>query len=121
VRTFPHGHVLAVLGTLKRVGLESILASRPARERSLVIAMIVARILQPASKLATARALQEETGTTSLGLELDLGQDRIGERELYTSLDCLLDRQTRIENKLAGKHLSEGTLILERRTCFRRT
>ena len=112
LRTFPHGHVLAVLGTLKSVGLESILASRPARQRSLVIAMIVARILQPASKLATARALQEETATTSLGLELGLGQDRIGERELYGALDWLLDRQTRIENKLAGKHLSEGTLIL---------
>ena len=112
VRTFPHGHVLAVLGTLTSVGLESILASRPARERSLVIAMIVARILQPASKLATARALQEETATTSLGLELGLGQDRIGERELYGALDWLLERQTRIENKLAGRHLSEGTLIL---------
>jgi Transposase DDE domain len=112
VRTLPHGHVLAALGTLTSVGLESILASRPSRERSLVIAMIVARILQPASKLATARALQEETATTSLGLELGLGQERIGERELYIALDWLLERQTRIENKLARKHLSEGTLIL---------
>jgi hypothetical protein len=112
VRTFPHGHALAALGTLKSVGLESILASRPARQRSLVIAMIVARILQPASKLATARALQEETATTSLGLELGLAQDRISERELYGALDWLLERQTRIENKLAEKHLSEGTLIL---------
>src|SRR6516162_9928980 len=112
VRTFPHGHVLAVLGTLTSVGLESILASRPARERSLVIAMIVARILQPASKLATARALQEETATSSLGLELGLGQERIDEHELYAALDWLLERQSRIENKLARKHLSEGTLVL---------
>ena len=74
--------------------------------------MIVARILQPASKLATARSLQEETATTSLGLELDLGQERIDEQELYGALDWLLERQTRIENKLARKHLSEGTLIL---------
>jgi transposase len=74
--------------------------------------MIVARILQPASKLATARSLQEETATTSLGLELSLGPERIGEQELYGALDWLLERQTRIENKLAGKHLSEGTLIL---------
>ena len=59
-------------GTLTSLGLESILASRPSRERSLVIAMLVARILQPASKLATARSLQEETATTSLGLELVL-------------------------------------------------
>jgi transposase len=112
VRTFPHGHVLAVLGTLASLDLEAILASRPSRERSLVIAMLVARILQPASKLATARSLQEETATTSLGLELSLGQERIGEQELYGALDWLLERQTRIENKLAGKHLSEGTLIL---------
>ena len=112
VRTLPHGHVLAVLRTLERAGLEAILASRAARERSLVIAMIVARVLQPASKLATARALQEETATTSLGLELGLGQERIGEQELYSALDWLLERQTRIENKLARKHLSEGTLIL---------
>ena len=112
VRTFPHGHVLAVLGMLRSLGLESILASRPSRQRSLVIAMIVARILQPASKLATARSLQEETATTSLGLELSLGPERIGEQELYGALDWLLERQTRIENKIAGKHLSEGTLIL---------
>jgi Transposase DDE domain len=112
IRTFPHGHVLAVLGTLESVDLDAILASRPSRERSLVIAMIVARILRPASKLATARALQEETATTSLGLELDLRQERIGEQELYGALDWVLERQTRIENKLAQKHLFEGTLIL---------
>jgi transposase len=112
VRTFPHGHVAAVLGTLKNVGLDCVLASRPSREHSLVIAMIVARILRPASKLATARALQEETATTSLGVELDLGTERISEQELYGALDWLLERQTRIENKLAGKHLSEGTLVL---------
>jgi transposase len=112
LRTFPHGHVVAVLGTLKKLGLEAILASRPSRERSLVIAMIVARILEPASKLATARALQEETATTSLGLELGLEQERIDEQELYIALDWLLKRQSRIENKLARQHLSEGTLIL---------
>jgi hypothetical protein len=83
---------LATLGTLQRLGLESHLASRPSRERSLVVAMIVARILQPASKLATARALQEETATTSLVVELDLGPDRIEEQELYDALDWLLAR-----------------------------
>jgi hypothetical protein len=112
LRTFPHGHVLAALGTLQRLDLESILGSRPSRERTLVVAMIVARILQPASKLATARALQEETATTSLAIELGLGSDRIEERELYEALDWLLARQTRIENKLANKHLYEGTLVL---------
>jgi transposase len=112
LRTFPHGHVLAALGTLQRLDLELILGSRPSRQRTLVVAMIVARILQPASKLATARALQEETATTSLAIELGLGSDRIEERELYEALDWLLARQTRIENKLAHKHLNEGTLVL---------
>jgi hypothetical protein len=112
LRTFAHGHVLAALGTLQRLDLESILGSRPSRERTLVVAMIVARILQPASELATARVLQEETATTSLAIELGLGSDRIEERELYEALDWLLARQTRIENKLANKHLYDGTLVL---------
>ena len=104
--------MLAVLGTVRNVGLDAILASRPSRERSLVIAMIVARILRPVSKLATARSLQEETATTSLGVELNVGKERISEQELYGVLDWLLERQTRIENKLARKHLSEGILVL---------
>jgi transposase len=110
VRTLPHGHVAATLGTLKGLELEDVLASRPCRERSLVIAMIVARIIQPASKLATARALEDETATTSLGIELDL--DAVTETELYGALDWLLERQTRIETKIAKKHLSDGTLVL---------
>lgn len=109
-RTFPHGHVAAVLGTLKNLDLEQILASRPGRERSLVVAMIVARVLQPASKLATNRALQAETATTSLGLELELGS--VAQDELYAALDWLVERQKRIETKLAHKHLAEGTLVL---------
>lgn len=110
IRTLPHGHVAAVWGMLKKVGLEDLLASRPSRERSLVVAMIVARILQPASKLATTRALQEETATTSLGHELELGS--VHEDELYEALDWLLEHQTRIETKLAHKHLADGTLVL---------
>jgi hypothetical protein len=109
LRSLPHGHVRAVLGSLQNLGLDRLLASR---ERSLVVAMIVTRILQPASKLATARALQDETATSSLGLELGLGPDPIAEQELYAALDWLRQRQSRIENKLAKKHLSEGTLIL---------
>jgi hypothetical protein len=90
VRSFPNGHVLAALGMLTSVGLDSILASRSSRESRLVIAMIVARILQPASKLATARSLQDETALTSLGL--GLGRERIDEQELYAALDWLLER-----------------------------
>lgn len=110
LRSLPHGHIAAVLGTLKALGLDSLLASRPCRERSLVVAMIVARIVQPASKLATTRALREETATTSLGRELALGT--IEDEELFEALDWLFQRQTRIETKLAKNHLSDGTLVL---------
>lgn len=110
IRSLPHGHVAAVLGTLQRIGLDKIIASRPRRERSVVIAMIVARILHPSSKLASVRALQAETATTSLSLEL--GLEDIAEREVYEALDWLLARQTRIENKLAKRHLHDGTLLL---------
>jgi Transposase DDE domain len=110
LRSFPHGHVAAVLGTLKALDVESVLASRPCRERSLVVAMIVARIVQPASKLATTRALRDETATTSLGRELALGD--IEDEELFEALDWLFERQARIETKLAKSHLSDGTLVL---------
>lgn len=110
LRSYPHGHVAATLGMLKSLGVDTLLASRPDRERSLVVAMIVARILEPASKLATTRALREETATTSLALELGLGT--VEDEELYTALDWLLQRQARIETKLAKKHLSDGTLVL---------
>ena len=110
LRSFPHGHVAAILGSLRNLGLEKVLASRPSRERDLLVAMIVARIVSPASKLATARALQEETATTSLALEL--GLDNVEEKELYAAMDWLLERQRRIETKLAKRHLEDGTLIL---------
>lgn len=110
VRSLPHGHVAAVLGALRQVALESVLGSRSCRERDLVVAMIVGRILQPGSKLAAARGLKEETASSSLASELELGP--IEDKELYEALDWLHARQNRIENKLAGKHLHEGTLVL---------
>jgi transposase len=110
LRSLPHGHVAAVLGTLKFLGVESLLASRPCRERSLVVAMIVARVIQPASKLATARALRDETASMSLGRELELGA--IEDEELFQALDWLFERQARIETKLAKSHLCDGTLVL---------
>lgn len=110
VRSLPHGHVVAVLDTLRAIGLETMLASRACRQRDLIVAMIVARIVQPASKLATARGLKEETASSSLASELHLGS--IEDQELYEALDWLRARQSRIENKLARKHLQDGTLIL---------
>ena len=110
VRTLPHGHVAAVLGSLRDLGVDKLLASRPSRERDLTIGMIVARVISPGSKLATARAFKDETAATSLSLEL--GIEDVHERELYEALDWLGKRQPRIETKLAKRHLADGTLVL---------
>jgi transposase len=110
VRSLPHGHVAAVLGTLRQLALDTIIASTPSRERSLVVSMIVARVLDPRSKLSTANALRPETLRNSLGDVL--GLSTVTEDELYAAMDWLLDRQRRIEDKLAAKHLREGSLVL---------
>ena len=110
VRTLPHGHVAAVLGTLRDLGVDQILASRPSRERDLTMGMIVSRVISPASKLATGRAFKDETASTSLSLEL--GIEDVQDRELYETLDWLGKRQQRIETKLAKRHLADGTLVL---------
>ena len=110
VRSLPHGHVAAVLGTLKKIGLDRMVSSKPCREAQLVIAMLVLRIIAPRSKLANLTGLQPETAQHSLAGELGL-QD-IEKPELYEALDWLLKRQRRIENKLAKRHLTDGTLVL---------
>jgi len=109
-RSLPHGHVAAALGTVRRIGLESDLARSAAPERDLVCALIVARILHPASKLATARGLHEQTASSSLGMLL--GWNPVDEDHLYAAMDWLLSRQARIEDKLAARHLEEGTVVL---------
>ena len=110
VRSLPHGHVAAVLGTLRKIGLDRIITSKPCREAQLVIAMIVLRIIAPGSKLANLNGLQPETAEHTLADELQLHD--IEKPELYEAMDWLLKRQNRIENKLAKKHLAEGTLVL---------
>jgi len=109
-RSLPHGHVAAVLGSLRQLQLDSLLDPRPSRQRDLVIAMIVARILEPASKLATARGLHADTLHHSLGEVLQL--DSADETELYQAMDWLLPRQARLEQQLAQRHLSNGGLVL---------
>ena len=109
-RSLPHGHVAAALGVLRGIGLHKIIASRRCRQRDLAVAMIVARIIDPRSKLATARGLSDETAFTSLGEALGLGE--IDENDLYAAMDWLLARQKRIEAALAGRHLHDGTLVL---------
>jgi transposase len=110
-RSIPHGHVAAALGTLRSLGLEPVLSRSRCPERDLVVALIVARVLAPASKLATCRGLRQETATSSLGSLLNLDHD-INEAQLYAALDWLLTRQSSIENALAKRHLSDGSLVL---------
>src|SRR5246127_1407095 len=86
-RALPHGHVAAVLGTLRNIGLDRMLGPPRNRCRDLVIAMIVARLIAPASKLATARMLDPLTASSSLGEVLGLGP--VDEDELYVALDWL--------------------------------
>ena len=109
-RSLPHGHVAAVLGTLRDIGLDRILGPTGNRPRDLVIAMIVARLIAPASKLATARMLDPATAASSLGDVLGLGA--VDEDELYAAIDWLGERQQAIEKALARKHLRDGTLVL---------
>lgn len=110
VRSLPHGHVAAVLGTARKLGIERLLAARACRERTLVMAMIVARVLRPGSKLATARGLSRQTSGTSLGDSLEL--DEVAGDDLYDAMDWLVGRQPAIEKKLAKRHLEEGSLVL---------
>ena len=110
VRTRPHGHVVAALGTLRRIGLDTLLAARRTPERERVLALIVARILAPRSKLATARGLADETLSSTLG-EL-LGLSACNADELYDAMDWLVPRQAKIEAALAKRHLGERTLAL---------
>jgi len=105
-KTIPHGHVEAVLGTIKKLKLDTIISSKPCFERNLVLAMIIERLIYPCSKLATTRAWN----STSLSMELCV--EDANEDDLYQAMDWLLARQSKIENKLAKKHLEEGSLVL---------
>jgi transposase len=106
LRSLPHGHVEAVLTMMRRLSLETLIASRPSRQRELVLAMIAERLLFPCSKLATTRNWHD----TTLAEELRVGDAT--ENELYTAMDWLLERQTAIETKLAQRHLTDGGLVL---------
>src|SRR5881397_337439 len=101
-----HGHVQAVRIAMKRLDFDTLIASRPCRERDLVRAMVAARILDPDSKLATTRWWHTTT------LAEDLGVADADEDDLYEAMDWLLQRQERIERKLAARHLDENSLAL---------
>jgi transposase len=104
-QSLAHGHVEAILGTIRKLGLDQLIASRRSRERDLAVAMIAERLLHPCSKLATTRLWH----TTTLAEEL--GVSAADEDELYEAMDWLLARQDRIEKKLAARHFSEGCFV----------
>ncbi len=122
-RSLPHGGVAAVVGVIKKLGLHTIVGSRRSAQRERVLAMIAARVLDPASRLALARQLDPATASSTLGEVL--GVEGVTPDQLYTAMDWLLARKERIEKKLARRHLSQGTLLLydvtsiwlEGRTC----
>lgn len=107
VRSLPHGHVAAVLGLARSIGLPALLDRRPSRARELAVALVVARVLAPASKLATAGWLDDTTLARRLGID-----GAADENELYAAMDWLLARQPRIEAALARRHLAPGALVL---------
>ena len=110
-QALPHGHVVAALETARRIGLDRLLPRQgPQRRRDLALALIIARLLEPAAKLATARALDPATASHSMGAVLDLGP--VAARETYSALDWLGRQQGRIEAALARRHLAAGTLVL---------
>jgi len=110
VRALPHGHVAAALGMARQIGLDELLPDGPERQRKLALALIVERLIDPAAKLATARALDETTALNSLGLTLRLGE--VKAKEVYAALDWLGMAQSSIEDGLARRHLHDGTLVL---------
>jgi hypothetical protein len=122
-RSLPHGHVAAVLGTARQLGLDELIDPVPSRHRDLVTAMAVAQVIAPDSKLAIARALREETAASSLGEVLGLGS--CDADDLYAAMDYLAARQDTVQDALAARHLAGGTLVLydvssaafEGRTC----
>jgi hypothetical protein len=109
-RSLPHGHVAAVAGTAARLGIAELIDPAPSRNRDLVCAMLVAAVIAPDSKLATARGLRAETATSSLGEVF--GVSGADEDDLYAAMDWVLARQEAIEERLAARHLANGTLVL---------
>src|SRR6266852_6353494 len=107
IRSLPHGHVAAALGSARKIGLDRLLGPEGNRCRELILALVVSRILDPGSKLAAARALSPDTATSSLGEQLGLGI--VDEDELYSALDWLTVRQPAIEAALAKRHFAGST------------
>lgn len=109
-RSLPHGHVAAVVATLEKLGLPRLLDRQASRRRTLALALVASQVIEPVSKLATARALNPPTAHHSLGTRLGLGT--VHDDELYRAMDWLVERQPQIEQALAKRHLGAGRLVL---------
>lgn len=114
-RSLPHGHVAACLGMMRKLDFTRLIVStakdeQSMRYRDLIAGLIVDRLVAPHSKLGFVRAVNAETATTSLGDVMGLG--KVAEHEVYGALDWLLTQQVRIENALARRHLTGGSLVL---------
>lgn len=103
--TTPHGHVNAILSTMRRIGLDDMIASKPCHERSIVMGLIAERLLHGSSKLAATR----QWHATTLAEELGLAE--VGVNDVYAAMDWLVAGQERIEKKLAGRHLAEESAL----------
>jgi transposase len=110
LRSWPHGHVAAVLGVMRSLGFDRLLSKAGDRTRDLIMALVACRLLEPASKMATARMLHPESAANSLGEALQLGT--VSEDDLYHALDWLVTHQPNIEKTLAKRHLYNGALVL---------
>lgn len=111
LRSLPHGHVAAALSAADALGLRKLLAARSSAERDLAFALIIQRVLDPASKASSSRALSSDTATTSLSNVLGL-PDRVSTDDIYRAMDWLVGRQAGIEKRLADTHLGEGSVVL---------
>lgn len=101
-----HGDTDAVLCAMHRLGIRELLSSRPSFEADVVMGLIATRVVAPQTKLATTRWWRTRT------LPQDLRIEHAIEDDLYQAMDWLLDRQDRIEKKLAARHLKSGGLAL---------
>jgi transposase len=111
IRSLPYANVKAALSTLRQIGLDKVISSSPQnKNHKLVIAMIIARIINPCSKLATVRSLNQETCSSVLSDLLNIPD--VNENDLYHAMDWLLASQDKIELSLADKHLANGSLVL---------
>ena len=110
VESRPHGHVAAVVGTMRTLGFDRLFATRKSREKDLALALVAGRVLHPGSKLSLSRLLDAGSRSSTLGQVL--GVEGADENELYGAMDWLVARQSKIEDTLAKRHLTNGCLVL---------